>query len=82
MDIDALEERVRARQITVADAVLHTPVADLDETLSMLKRHAPPEVLRLLFLDRITGAPLSEFARLKTLYFKHCGELGANDPQA
>ena len=48
MDIDALEGLVRARELTVAEALLEAPIAHLDEVLPLLKRHAPPETSALL----------------------------------
>ena len=42
MDTNALVGLVRARKLTVAEAVHETPVDSLDVVLPMLKRYGPP----------------------------------------
>ena len=81
MDTKALEGLVRARELTVAQAVLETPIQHLDEVLPMLKRHGKPEDVCAAFLERISRASLIEFARLPTLFNKHCAGFVPDDTE-
>ena len=77
----ALEGRVRAREITVAEAVHETPIESLDAVLPMLKRHGKPKEVCTAFFERISKAPLGEFVHLRSLFDKHCAGFLPDDTQ-
>ena len=62
-------------ELTFAVALLkRTPVDQLDETVAALKEQCSPESVRKALVERVACTPLADFAAIKLIYLKHCGE--------
>ena len=75
MDQAVLENMLRARTISSTELLLQTPIAGLDEALTMLMRHCSAREVCEALMERIAAAPLDEFNALKGVhYFRHCAD--------
>jgi hypothetical protein len=73
MDQATLAKMVRAGKITPEEVLGHAPLDRLDDTLTFLKQHREVREVCRALTERIARASLSEFGKLKDIYFKHCG---------
>jgi len=72
MNQAVLERMIRAGKLSAADVLHQTPVDQLEEAVSLLKRHTPATDICQALTERIAKAPIDDFNALKSLYFRHC----------
>jgi hypothetical protein len=72
MDQGTIEEMVRAREIAVEERLMQAPIDELDEVLTMLRRHCSPEEVCTALTERMAKAPIEDLETLRNVYLKHC----------
>lgn len=51
-----------------------TPLAQVEQTVEVLKKQRPSEEIRKAMVELIARAPLADFDTLKHVYLKHFGD--------
>ncbi len=66
-------ENTDARLVQLAEVLRHTPAAKLDDKVTRLLTHLPPEDVRKALVELIKRTSEDDFAEIKTVYLKHFG---------
>jgi hypothetical protein len=60
--------------LPTVEILKRTPLAQLEETVRVLKQHRSAAEVRQAMIDLIATAPLAHFATLKGVFLAHCAD--------
>jgi hypothetical protein len=77
--MNALKELLRMQAdpyagVSAVEILKRTPLNQLEEAVTELKKHRPIAEVRGAMVERIARAPLADFDTVKHIYLKHCGD--------
>jgi hypothetical protein len=61
-------------QVSAVELLKRTPLAQVEQTVEVLKKQRPSEEIRKAMVELIARAPLADFDTLKHVYLKHFGD--------
>jgi hypothetical protein len=68
-----VEDLLRGGKATTVEILQQVALHELDEAVTVLKRHKPAEEVCSALKSLIAMAPLAQFQTLSAVYRKHCG---------